>query len=258
MDERGPPVAHTSALEARGVSAGYGGPPVVAGIDLTLPRGEILGLLGANGSGKSTLLKALTGQIRLQTGAVTIDGIDLTRTPERAKAAFGLAIDVQDLPAPLSGRQYLELVASIRSCAADAWPCGDVPVRLGFSAWLDRPIAGYSLGTRAKVAIAAALLGGPALLIFDESINGLDPVAAWEVKRIIAELATSGRHAVVISTHVVETVPSLCNGAIFLADGRIVHRWDAHKLAEDSRTPGLFEARVMSALRAHAGRSAAA
>src|SRR5262249_49789411 len=152
---------------------------------------------------------------------VTLAGVDLTKEPERAKAAFGLAIDAAELPAALSGHHYLELVASIRACGVDDWPCGDVLSRLGLGAWIERPIAEYSLGTRAKVSIAAALLGAPPLLIFDESLNGLDPVAAWEVKRIILDLAATGRHAIILSTHIVETIPTICNRAVLLAEGRI-------------------------------------
>lgn len=121
---------------------------------------------------------------------------------------LGLAIDVTDLPASLSGRQYLDLVASLRSCAPTDWRDRDLLARLGITAWLDRQIAEYSLGTRAKIAITAALIGSPPLLIFDESLNGLDPLAAWEMKSLLIELAASGRHAVLISTHVVETIPA--------------------------------------------------
>jgi len=236
------------ALAVRDLSADYGGHPVVGGIELTLNRGDVLGLLGANGSGKSTLLKAITGQIRLFGGSVAVNGVDLAGAPERAKGGFGLAIDVPDLPAALSGRQYLQLVASIRGCAEDDWPGVDVAERLSLKRWIDRPIAEYSLGTRAKVAIAAALLGAPPLLIFDESLNGLDPLAAWEVKRVILALAASGRHAVIISTHVVEAVPGLCNRAVLLAEGSIAREWDARQLAEASHTPGAFEFHVMQAL----------
>ncbi|RWX60261.1 ABC transporter ATP-binding protein, partial [Mesorhizobium sp. M2A.F.Ca.ET.039.01.1.1] len=185
-----------------GLSAGYRGRAVVRGIDLSLRRGDIVGLLGANGSGKSTLIRAITGQIPLLGGSVTIDGIALATAPERAKAGFGLAIEPHELPAPLSGRQYIELVASIRGSAPGDLPSADLPgadllERLELGRWMDRPIAEYSLGTRAKVAILAALLGRPPLLIFDETLNGLDPVAAWEVKRVITALCASGRHAVI-------------------------------------------------------------
>jgi ABC-2 type transport system ATP-binding protein len=253
MDKHSFDDAGCDLLTVCGVSAGYNGQRVVDDINLTLRCGDILGLLGANGSGKSTLLKAVTGQIRLMTGTVLIGGIDLMQMPEHAKAEFGLAIDVPDLPTALSGRQYLELVASIRACAANDWPCGDVPARLDLTPVLDHPISKYSYGMRAKISIAAALLGAPPLIIFDESLNGLDPVAAWEVKRIILELAATRRHGFIVSTHVVETVPVLCNQAIFLAKGRVVERWDAQGLAETSREPGAFEASVMQALKTRKG-----
>jgi len=118
-------------LAVRGLSAGYGGRAVISGIDLSLERGDILGLLGANGSGKSTLLRAITGQIRPLGGSVTVDGADLAGAPERAKSGFGLAMDPSDLPAALSGRQYLQLVASIRGCGEDDWPGVNVVDRLG-------------------------------------------------------------------------------------------------------------------------------
>jgi ABC-2 type transport system ATP-binding protein len=244
-------------LAVSGLSAGYRGRAVVRGIDLSLRRGDIVGLLGANGSGKSTLIRAITGQIPLIGGSVTVGGVDLAAAPERAKASFGLAIEPHELPAPLSGRQYIQLVASIRRCAPDDLPSGDLPggdllERLELRRWIDRPIAEYSLGTRAKLAILAAFLGRPPLLIFDETLNGLDPVAAWEVKRVITALCASGRHAAVMSTHVVEAVPALCSRAVLMAEGSLSRSWDAAQLAEAHRVPGAFEESVMQALRTRA------
>ncbi|MER8633284.1 ABC transporter ATP-binding protein [Mesorhizobium opportunistum] len=235
-------------LAVRGLSAGYGGHAVVSGIDLSLGRGDILGLLGPNGSGKSTLLRAISGQIRPLAGSVVINGVDLGDAPERAKSGFGLAIDPPDLPGALTGRQYLQLVASIRCCAENDWLGGNVAERLGLKRWIDRLIAEYSLGTQAKIAIAAALLGAPPLLILDESLNGLDPLAAFEVKRVILALAASRHQAVIISTHVVEAVPGLCNRAVLLAEGSIAREWNARQLAEASHAPGAFELHVMQAL----------
>jgi ABC-2 type transport system ATP-binding protein len=231
------------------MTAGYGGLPIIREINIALRAGDILGLLGANGSGKSTLIKAVTGQIRQMRGNIHIAGVDLAMAPERAKANFGLAIDGFDLPAPLTGKQYLALVASIRGCHDDEWPCGNVIERLSLTKWMNRQIAEYSLGTRAKISIAAALLGSPALLIFDESLNGLDPVVAWEVKTMLSELAATRKHAIIISTHVVETVPTVCNHAMFLADGLIVQNWDREQLKEASRAPGSFENCVIQALK---------
>jgi ABC-2 type transport system ATP-binding protein len=234
-------------LNVTGLAAGYGGKRIIAGIDVTLKPGDVLGLLGANGSGKSTLLRAISGQIRPLSGAVQIGGIFLQQAPEIAKAQFGYAVEANDLPENLTGRQYLELVASIRSCPL-RWPCGDLISRLQLKPWLHLPIRQYSMGTRAKISIAAAMLGAPKLLIFDESLNGLDPLAAWEVKRMILELTSSRRHAVIVSTHVAEAVPALCNRALFLAEGQIVQTWDRQSLADASRVPGAFEENVIRAL----------
>jgi ABC-2 type transport system ATP-binding protein len=231
------------------VSAGYGDQSIVTDIDLKMSPGDILGLLGANGSGKTTLLKAITGQIVLMAGGITINGIDLGQFPESAKSSLGLAIEPHELPLSLTGQEYLEMVASIRGCDVRDWPCAGLTERLDLDRWLDLSIWQYSLGTRARIAIAAALLGAPPLLIFDESLNGLDPVVSWEVKAMLRELAATGKHAVVISTHVLESVPSLCNRAALLASGRIVAHWNAGQLVGASQAPGFFEAAVMQTLR---------
>jgi ABC-2 type transport system ATP-binding protein len=233
-------------LKAHNVSAGYGGHRIVEGVDLLLRKGDVLGLLGANGSGKSTLIKALTGQIRLLDGKVEISGIDLARRPEQAKAHLGLAVDSSDLPDGLTGRQYFELVASIRGCAPDNWPLHDVLARLRLGGGVDQLMSACSLGTRAKIGIAAALLGAPPLLVFDESLNGLDPVAAWEAKAIITELAATRRHAILVSTHVVETVPTFCSRALLLSEGRFAQAWNDSDLAE--MAPAAFEKSVMRLL----------
>jgi ABC-2 type transport system ATP-binding protein len=232
-------------LQAHCVSAGYGRRRVIDSIDLELRPGDFLGLLGANGSGKSTLLRALTGQIPLLEGRVRIGGIDLAAAPEHAKGNFGYAVDAADLPQSLTARQYLELVASIRGCRADAWPCGDLLTPLSLLDWLDARIADCSLGTRMKISLAAALLGGPKLLILDESLNGLDPRSNWRIRRILTDLVRNLGHAVILSSHATETIALTCTGAAFLDDGRVVHRWTQSDLAEG---PASFEASVMRVL----------
>ena len=235
-------------LRATGVAAGYGGRAIVENIDLTLNGGELLGLLGANGAGKSTLMKALTGQLPPIAGKVEVNGINIAEAPERAKAELGLAVDISEVPLPLTGRQYLVLVASIRGCDASDWPNGDLLTILGLEPWIDRAIAVYSLGTRMKISIAASLLGSPPLLIFDESLNGLDPVAAYAVKGVLTDLAATACHAIILATHVVETIPTICTSAIFLAGGSVRRRWSKHDLVQARRSPGSFEASVIGAL----------
>jgi ABC-2 type transport system ATP-binding protein len=208
-------------LSAEGVAAGYGRTVVVQDIDLRVMPGSWLGLLGANGSGKSTLLRAVTGQIALQAGRVLIGGVEMAVAPEIAKRGFGFAVDGAELPGSLTARQYLELVGSIRGCEADDFPCRDLIGALSLQAWMQIRIGDCSLGTRMKISIAGALLGGPALLILDESLNGLDPVASWRIRGILAELVQNGAHAVILSTHMVETIAVNCSEAVYLEDGRI-------------------------------------
>jgi ABC-2 type transport system ATP-binding protein len=237
-------------LQLRAVSAGYGGEAVVADVDLAVCRGDFVGLLGANGSGKSTLLRAASGQIRLLDGAVLIGGFDLAADPAGAKQCFGYAVDAAELPTLLTPAQYFAMVASIRGCAADAWPEQYLPAMLAMSKWLNVPIGACSLGTRTKISIAAALLGAPALIILDESLNGLDPVASFTVKRLLQGMAASGRHAVILSTHMLEAVGACCTRAVFLQDGRVTHAWESAALAAARGAAGGFEALVMTALAA--------
>jgi ABC-2 type transport system ATP-binding protein len=243
-----PEAATEELLAVRSVAAGYGPRTVVADVDFTLSAGGFMGLLGPNGSGKSTLLRAITGQIPVAAGSVHLSGIDLAQKPELAKRMFGYAVDAPDLPATLTGIQYLQLVSSIRGCATNDWFRADLIELLALEKWLRQRIVEYSYGTRMKLSIAASLLGNPPLVIFDESLNGLDPVIAWRVKRLLVEMVHSGRHAVLLSTHVLETVASLCSSAILLADGRIRARWHSDALRQAKQHAGGFEAAVMAVL----------
>jgi ABC-2 type transport system ATP-binding protein len=235
-------------LEVFGVSAGYGRTTVVRDVDLHVRPGAWLGVLGANGSGKSTLLRAVTGQIPLQSGRVLVGGVDMAAQPERAKANFGFAVDGADLPEALTARQYLEMIGSIRRCACDDWPCGDLVGPLGLARWMRVRIGDCSLGTRMKISLAGAMLGGPALLILDESLNGLDPVVSWRIRGILRALVQDGTHAVVLSTHMLETVSGTCSEVVFLESGRIKHRWNATDLQAARREEGGVESLVMRAL----------
>jgi ABC-2 type transport system ATP-binding protein len=235
-------------LAVAGLSAGYGRTRIVSDVTIRIDPGMWVGLLGANGSGKSTLLKAITGQIALQDGQVHVAGIDIAKSPEQAKRLLGYAVDGADLPEGLTGRQYLEMVASIRGCRPDDWPCGDLIEPLALARWMKARIGDCSLGTKMKISLAAALLGGPKLLILDESLNGMDPVANWRVRNILANLVREGGHAVILSTHMVETVAATCTDVIFLESGRVIHRWTTEGIAAAQAEPGGFEGLVMHTL----------
>jgi len=235
-------------LTVRNLTVGYGDSPVLRDVEFSISAGTFLGLLGANGTGKSTLIRAITGQLPLAAGTVSICNSDLIRCPEKAKAGFGYAVEPSELPDILSGRQYLDLVASIRRCGTCEWPVEDLMELLALDRWLNQEIGSYSLGTRAKLSIAGALLGAPPLIILDETLNGLDPVISWRVKTLLGTLVRAKGHAIILATHVLETIGTLCNSAILLNDGAIAHHWNAFSLEEVKQTSGKFESAVMTIL----------
>ncbi len=243
MVER-PPVL----LDAADVSAGYGATIVLRAAGIRLRAGEWLGLLGANGSGKSTFLRAITGQIPLQSGGITLAGIALDAAPERAKAAFGYAVDPSELPQNLTGRQYIRLVASIRGCGPAAWPHDDLLGLLALTPHLDKPIHACSLGTQGKIAVAAALLGAPPLIILDEALNGLDPLVSIRLRRLLRAMAGTGRHAIILATHSLEQVAQDATTVLLLHDGAVRRVWDSTALAAMRALPGGLEAAFMDAM----------
>jgi ABC-2 type transport system ATP-binding protein len=232
-------------LRAEGVTAGYGNIIALQDAGLLVRAGDWVGLLGANGSGKSTFLRALTGQIPLRAGNVEIAGVDLRRWPERAKTGFGYAVDPAELPQGLTGRQYLELVASIRHCGKQDWPHPDLLSLLRLGDWIDQPIAACSLGTRGKISLAGALLGAPPLIILDEALNGLDPIISIRIRRLLAGLVASHRHAVILSTHMLEQIGGVCTNVVFLDAGAITRIWTQDELRVACAAPGGFEAALL-------------
>lgn len=237
--------AEPALLTITGVAAGYGRTQTIKNINFTVHPGDFVAIVGANGSGKSTLLRALSGQIPLMAGTITIAGHDLTRSPEPAKHQFGYAVDPADLPADLTGAQYLEMIASIRRCTARTWPL-DLIETLQFGPFLSQTIETYSLGTRMKLAIMGALLGTPPLLLLDEALNGLDPLILSRVRRLLADLCAAG-HGIIMSTHMLGTIGAGCTAILMIEQGRITHRWTAPMI---EAAQGGLEAMVIASLEA--------
>jgi ABC-2 type transport system ATP-binding protein len=216
-------------LVVSNLRAFLGSREILRGVSLVCSAGEWLGVVGANGSGKSTLLRCISGQQVYDSGAITIGGFDLLDDPIQAKACFGLAIDAHDLPRELTGRQYLELIGSIRGAKIDGTV--DRLVReFGLVGILDDVMRGYSFGTKQKIGIAGALIGLPKVLIFDESLNGLDPPSAWCFKKLLSEIVATGEQAVVMTTHSLETVFEWCDRGVVMAKGAVSESKDLEAL----------------------------
>ena len=233
------------ALDAQDVRVAYGARVAVDGISLRAAPGEIVGLLGPNGAGKSTLLRAIAGGTERQGGKVRVGGVDLDAEPLRARARVGLADQPPAVYEFLTAREHVEFVAEARG-KADAAGAGALLGALGLGAVADRLARELSFGTRQRLGMAAALIGDPAVVLLDESLNGLDPHAARAARDTL--IAAAGRGvAIVLSTHLLGVAEGLCTRLVLIAGGKVLDALDGARLAElVARGPGALEAHYLA------------
>lgn len=212
-------------LRITALAAGHGDHQVLAGLDLCLPRGQWLAVVGANGSGKSTLLDCVSGRHAIWAGRIVVDGHPLQDGAIAAKARLGYAVAADALPAVLTGRQCLAIHAQARRVEVDAGTL-QLAGELRLESRLDEPVSLYSYGTRQKLGILLALLGAPALIVLDESFNGLDPASGLVLKRHLRERADAGRCGILLATHALDIVERWCDRAVLLDQGRLAGDWD--------------------------------
>jgi ABC-2 type transport system ATP-binding protein len=214
-------VSSDTPVAARGLVKRYGDITAVAGVDLTVERGDVFGYLGPNGAGKTTSLRMLLGLIRPSAGSAELFGRDPMR--EGAKALQGVAgfVEGPRFYPYLSGRRNLRLLADY-----------DEPVSrnrieevLEIVELRDRAkdrVGGYSHGMRQRLGIAGALLREPRLLLLDEPTTGLDPAGMRDMRALIRRLATEGI-TILLSSHLLNEVEELCNRVAIIRSGAIVY-----------------------------------
>lgn len=249
------------SLIARGLARRYGARAALHGVDLTLRRGDCLGLLGLNGAGKSTTLKLLAGVLAPHGGAVAICGHDLAREPLAAKRRLGYLPDMPPLFPDARVDEYLAFAAALHG-VRDAGPAvARAKARCGLADVGSRLIRQLSKGYQQRVGIAQAIVHGPDVLVLDEPTVGLDPVQIHEVRELVRELARE--RTVILSTHLLAEVQQVCTRVAILHQGRLVHEGP---LAGDTcrlqlRLRGTVTAATLAALpgvrRVEAGRDGA-
>jgi len=226
-------------IEASGLTKKYGSFGALSGLDLSVKPGEIYGLLGPNGAGKTTTLKITAGLIEPTGGSVTVSGFDATRDPIHAKAQVGYVAETPILYESLTPRELLEFEASVRGLAkdlvnrrvhqlADAFEVASV---------FDSPVATLSMGTRQKVAIIAALIHQPPVLLLDEPLNSLDAKSNRILKELLALHVERGG-AVLFSTHIMEIAQRLCSRIGIIFGGKIVAEGDLDQLRAQAGEKG--------------------
>ena len=227
------------ALEVAAVSKTFGTTRAVDGIGLSLKKGEILGLLGPNGAGKSTTMKMVLGIIKPDSGSIRILGKDVAKDAVETKQMVGYVPETPQLYEFLSGIEYLDFVADMFGMS-DELRKERISQFLGalqMTGQQNQMISGYSQGMKQKIAITAALMHRPPLLIMDEALNGLDPRSAKIVKDLLRNLAKEG-FAVLFSTHVLEIAEAICDRVAIMYHGRILAVGTVPELRGKAGLPG--------------------
>ncbi len=211
------------AIEVRGLRKSFGAKEAVAGIDLEIAAGSLAGLVGPNGAGKTTSLSMMTGLLRPGAGQVLIDGLDVWADPVGAKAVIGVVPAEARLFERLSGAEMLEYAGRLRGL-----PAAEVRSRaaelldvLDLAADAKRLVADYSTGMRKKTSLGCALIHNPSVLVLDEPLEGVDPISADVIRRLLTRFVGSGS-TVLFSSHVMELVEQVCDHVSIIDQGKLV------------------------------------
>jgi daunorubicin resistance ABC transporter ATP-binding subunit len=242
-ERRGDPL-----IVVEGVEKTFGSLKALAGVDLVVERGTVLGLLGRNGAGKSTLVRILSTLLRPDAGRASIAGIDVVREANRVRSLIGLAGQAAAVDPTLTGRENLQLVGRLyglsrREARARA---ADVLDRLSLIAAGDRRVFTYSGGMRRRLDLGASLVGRPLVLIMDEPTTGLDPKTRLELWRFVDDLVREGT-TVLLTTQYLEEADRLADRIAVLERGALVATGTAAELKQ--RIGGeMLELRARSAV----------
>lgn len=205
-----------TAVEVRALTVRRGGREVLSGLDLTVPSGQVTGLLGPSGCGKSTLLRAIVGVQQTQGGEVTVLG--RPAGDRRLRHRIGYVTQAASVYDDLSARENLRFFA--RVLAQPEEEVRRVLDLVDLADHADRPVARLSGGQRSRVSLAVALLGSPPLLVLDEPTVGLDPVLRASLWQLFHDLADAGS-TVLVSSHVMDEAER-CDRLLLMREGAII------------------------------------
>lgn len=222
------------AARTRGLRKTYGRTVAVAGVDLAVPHGAVLGVLGPNGSGKTTTIRMLLGLTAPTAGSVELLGHSVPEHAGRALTRIGALVEGPGFHPFLSGRENLVRCAAMEPALHGSVlrrAVDEALERVGLADAAGRKYRGYSLGMKQRLGLAAALLAPRDLILLDEPTNGLDPAGTKEIRRIIAELHAAGT-TVLVSSHLLAEVEATCTHAAVLHKGSLVAQGELATLLE--------------------------
>lgn len=238
------PVTNDLAIDARGVVKHYGALHAVDGVDLSVQRGEILGLIGHNGAGKSTLFKMMLGLVTPTSGDIKVGGVSVQgRDFRAARRHMGYLPENVVLYDNLTGLETLRFFARLKGACASQ--CEPTLERVGLAHATHRPLREYSKGMRQRLGFAQALLGEPKVLFLDEPTNGLDPQAIRDFYATLRGLRDTGV-TIIISSHILAELQERVDRLAIMASGKIQALGGVQALREQMHLPLVITLRVPS------------
>ena len=228
-------------LQIQHLTKSYGGKKAVDDLSLHIRPGEICGFIGHNGAGKTTTLRSVVGILQFDAGEITIGGKSIKTDPLTCKRELAYIPDNPDLYEFMTGIRYLQFIADIFAVPAQERQerIRELAGRFELTDDLAQPIAAYSHGMKQKLAIIAAWLHHPRLIVMDEPFVGLDPKASHLLKGMMRELCDQGG-AIFFSTHVLEVAEKLCDKVAIIKEGRLIRSGSMEEVKGDDSLEQVF------------------
>ena len=228
-------------LQIRHLTKSYGGKKAVDDLSLHIRPGEICGFIGHNGAGKTTTLRSVAGILQFDAGEITIGGKSIKTDPLACKRELAYIPDNPDLYEFMTGIRYLQFIADIFAVPAQERQerIRELAGRFELTDDLAQPTAAYSHGMKQKLAIIAAWLHHPRLIVMDEPFVGLDPKASHLLKGMMRELCDQGG-AIFFSTHVLEVAEKLCDKVAIIKEGRLIRSGSMEEVKGDDSLEQVF------------------
>jgi ABC-2 type transport system ATP-binding protein len=229
-------MAHQLMIEAEGLTKRYGETQALAGVDLSVAAGTILGVLGPNGAGKTTAVRILTTLASPDAGSARVAGCDVLREPGEVRKRIGVAAQDATLDGLLTGRQNLVLTGELsrmsRSGARSR--ATELLERFDLTVAADRVLKGYSGGMRRRLDLAASMMTRPQVLFLDEPTTGLDPTSRLKMWDIIRELVGDGV-TLLLTTQYLDEADTLANQIVVIDHGRVIAEGTPRQLKEAAK-----------------------
>jgi ABC-2 type transport system ATP-binding protein len=210
-------------IEVQGLKKRFGSVDAVVQVDLSVARGECLGLIGPNGAGKTTTLKVLATLVKPDAGSALIDGLNVADRPRLVRRVVGYMPDIFQSYGDMTVLHYLDYFAALVGLrgAARVKAVGDVLELVDLSPKQSALVGGLSRGVKQRLCLAKTLLHEPKVLLLDEPASGLDPRARIEIRMLLKELRRMGK-TIVISSHILEDLEETCDRVAVIEHGRVV------------------------------------